>query len=49
MKTKFDQYDNKVSIFETVKKVYEETVTKDKNISLKREPTASLLSLYNTT
>ena len=33
-----------MSIFETVREVDYETVTKDNNISLKKEPTSSLLS-----
>ena len=41
---KFDQYGNIVSMFETGKEVDEETVTKENNILLKREPTALLLS-----
>ena len=44
IKTKFDQYCNKFSIFETVKEVDEETVTKQDNISLSKDPTSSLLS-----
>ena len=42
IETKYDKYGNKVSIFETVKEVYEETVTKDNNIFFTRDPTASL-------
>ena len=44
METKFDQYGNKIPKFETIKEVYGEIVTKENNISLEREPTASLLS-----
>ena len=40
-----DKYGNKVSMVETVKEVDEETVTKENNILLIREPTASLLSV----
>ena len=46
IQTKFYQYGNKVSMFETVKEVDEQIVTKDKNIQLKSEPTASLLSVH---
>ena len=42
--TKFDQHGNKVSIFETVEEVDEETVTRYNNILLTKEPTDSLLS-----
>ena len=44
IETKFDQYGNKFSMLETVKEVDEKTVTKENNILLTREPTASLLS-----
>ena len=44
IETKFDQYGNKVSMFETLKKSEWEIVTKDNNISLTREPTSLLLS-----
>ena len=44
IETKFDQCGNKVLIFETIKEVDGETVTKDKSTLLTREPTASLLS-----
>ena len=39
-----DKYGNRVSMFETIKKVDEETVTKEKNIPMTRDHTASLLS-----
>ena len=39
----FNQYGNTVSMFENLRKVDEETVTKEKNIVLTRDPTASLL------
>ena len=42
--TKLYQYVNKVSMFEIVKEVDEKTVTKENNISLARNPTASLIS-----
>ena len=41
--TKFDQHYNKVSMFEIVKEVDEETVTKENNFFLTRETTDSLL------
>ena len=44
IETKYDKYSNEVSLFETVKKLNEEKVTKENNILLKREPTTSLLS-----
>ena len=45
IETKFDQYGNKFSIFETVKEVDKKKVTKDNNILLTGEPIASLLSV----
>ena len=39
----FDHYGNKVSMFETVKEVYKETVTKENNIFFTRYPTASII------
>ena len=44
IKTTFDQYDNNVSMFETVIEVDEEIVTKEENILFTREPTTSILS-----
>ena len=44
IETKFDQCGNKVSMYETVKEVDKDTVTKENNILLTREPTASHLS-----
>ena len=44
IETKLDQYGNKVSMFETVEEVGEDTVTKEKNILLTREPISFLLS-----
>ena len=44
IKTKLDQYGNWVLIFEAVKDVDEEIVTKEINILLTRDPTPSLLS-----
>ena len=44
IETKFDQYGNKVSMFETVEEVGEDTVTKEENILLTREPISFLLS-----
>ena len=43
IETNFDQYSNKVLMFQTVKGVDEETVTKYNNIPLTREPTDSPL------
>ena len=42
--TKFDKFVTKVSMIETPKKVYEEKVTKENNISLSRDPTTSFPS-----
>ena len=40
----FDKYGNKVSMFENVKEVDEDEVTKEENILLTKETTDSLLS-----
>ena len=40
----FNQYGNKVSMFEAVNEVYEQTVTVEDNILLTRDTTALLLS-----
>ena len=45
IETKFDKFVNKVSIVETSNKVDEEKVTKENNISLSMDPTASLPSV----
>ena len=44
MEKKINQDGNKVSSFEIVNEVDEDTVTKENNILLTREPTTSLLS-----
>ena len=42
IETKFDKNGNKISMLETSNEVDEEKVTKDNNISLSRDPIASL-------
>ena len=45
MEKKINQDGNKVSSFEIVNEVDEDTVTKENNIQLTKEPTSSLLSV----
>ena len=44
IETKFDKFGNKVSMLETSNEADYEKVTKENNISLSRDPTASLSS-----